>query len=117
MSDYYPELSAPDDEPSPRVRRKRRALRIIALITMIVLVVPGVIGTVIQTHRNGIYACELAVNQVAPTAQSSQIRFEWLPVATAGWHCYATFYDGSIIHIRALGPIPSLPTSRPSTTS
>ncbi len=116
MNDY-PELSEPDDDAPLRSVRRRKILRAIALVSMGLLVVPGVIGTIIQAQSSARYACELARIAMAPGAQQSVARFELLPLATAGWQCYAEFYDGTSVRIATLGPIPGLPQLRPVSTS
>lgn len=116
MNDY-PELSEPDHDPPLRSDRRRRVLRAVALVSMGLLVVPGLIGTVVQAQSSARYACELARIAMAPGAQQSAARFELLPLATAGWQCYAEFYDGTSIRIATLGPIPGLPQLRPVSSS
>ena len=113
----YPELSEPDDDAPLRSDRRRKILRAVALVSMGLLVVPGLIGTIVQAQSSARYACELARLAMAPGAQQSAARFELLPLATAGWQCYAEFYDGKSIRIATLGPIPGLPQLRPVTSS
>lgn len=112
MSEYPPELASDDDRPL-RSERRRKILRVVALVSMGLLVVPGAIGTIVQTQFNARYACELARTVVAPGAQSSTARFELFPLSSAGWHCFANFYDGSSVRIATFGPIPGLPTMQP----
>lgn len=116
MNDY-PELSNSDDDAPVHSGRRRRILRIVALVSMALLVVPGFIGTVVQAQQSARYACEIARLSLAPGAQASAARFELFPLATAGWQCYAEFYDGTSIRIATLGPIPGLPRLRPVSTT
>jgi hypothetical protein len=115
MTDH-PELDEPDDAPL-RSDQRRRILRVVALVSMALLVVPGFIGTVVQAQQSARYACEIARVSLAPGAQNSSARFELFPLVTAGWQCYAEFYDGTSIRIATLGPIPGLPRLRPVSVS
>ena len=102
-----------DDDFALRSARKRRILRIVALGSIGLLVVPGAIGTLLQTQYNARFACEMARSYYAPAAESTTVRFELLPLSSAGWQCYADFFDGSSVRIATLGPIPGLPSLRP----
>jgi len=113
----YPELHESDDNAPLRSNRRRRILRTVALVSMALLVVPGFIGTVAQAQQSARYACEIARVTLAPGAQASSARFELLPLSTAGWQCYAEFYDGTSIRVATLGPIPGLPRLRPISSS
>lgn len=115
MTDY-PELDEPDDAPL-RSDRRKRILRVVALVSMALLVIPGFIGTVVQAQQSARYACEIARVSLAPGAQNSSARFELFPLVTAGWQCYAEFYDGTSVRIATLGPIPGLPRLRPVSVS
>jgi len=113
----YPELHESDDNAPLRSNRRRRILRTVALVSMALLVVPGFIGTVAQAQQSARYACEIARVTLAPGAQASSARFELLPLSTAGWQCYAEFYDGTSIRVATLGPIPGLPRLRTISSS
>ena len=113
----YPELHESDDDAPLRSNRRRRILRTVALVSMALLVVPGFIGTVAQAQQSARYACEIARVTLAPGAQASSARFELLPLSTAGWQCYAEFYDGTSIRVATLGPIPGLPRLRTISSS
>jgi len=113
----YPELHESDDDAPLRSNRRRRILRTVALVSMALLVVPGFIGTVAQAQQGARYACEIARVTLAPGAQASSARFELLPLSTAGWQCYAEFYDGTSIRVATLGPIPGLPRLRTISSS
>jgi hypothetical protein len=115
MTDH-PELDEPDDAPL-RSDRRKRILRVVALVSMALLVIPGFIGTVVQAQQSARYACEIARVSLAPGAQNSSARFELFPLVTAGWQCYAEFYDGTSVRIATLGPIPGLPRLRPVSVS
>ena len=114
---YYPEHHESDDDAPLRSNRRRRILRTVALVSMALLVVPGFIGTVVQAQQSARYACEIARVTLAPGAQASSARFELFPLVTAGWQCYAEFYDGTSIRVATLGPIPGLPRLRPISSS
>lgn len=115
MSDISEPVS--DDQWPLRSQRRRKILRVVALVSMGLLVIPGAIGTLLQTQHNARYACEIARAYYAPAAESMTIRFELFPLSNAGWQCYAEFFDGSRVRVATLGPIPGLPSLRPTSGS
>lgn len=114
--DLPPELWE-DDEP-PRQRPLRaKLIRLAGMIAILALVLPGILVTWTTWSRTAEYACELAVQYYAPSADASEARFDLVPVQSLGWTCYAVMFDGTEARVASLGPIPGAPTLRPMTGS
>lgn len=111
-----PELWA-DDEPRRERPFRSRIITAAGLIAIMALVLPGVLVTWSTWKKTAEYACTLAVQYYAPSAEASEARFDVYPLRALGWSCYAVTSGGTETRVASLGPIPGAPELRPRSGS